>query len=330
MESMKNKDSRRKLPTITGCILVILLCTAPCGALDVLPGETIDIDGVVDEVFVLGTGTANLLSGADVLGLVWVYPGGTVNLYPGAYVGSFMYVEENAIVNFNGGAVGGEIYVFDGLLEPVVTVYGKYFEVDGNPYTESEFIPDPGVYGSLLTGFYENDDIIDLVFYGSVPIYLVHSVPEVPEVVEVAIDIRPWCSKNVIDLNCKDVVPVAVLTTDAFDAAAIDPATVVFAEAAPVRWVLKDVDRDGDKDMLFCFKTQDLNLDQDSTEATLTGQTTEEVAIQGTDEVRIVPAKKQQNKWGPCRIFQYRPRIDAKHFRDHKAIVQRLKTECEH
>jgi hypothetical protein len=325
MESKKNKNSRGKLCTVTGCILVILLCTAPCGALNVLEGDPPDVSGVVDELYV--EGTANLLPGAEVLGLAWVARGGTLNIYPGAYMHQALVVDEGCIANFYGGGVGWEIYVTDGLSPSVVTVYGKYFElVEGTPYTESEFIPDPDT-GSLLMGRYENDDVIDLVFSGPVPIHLV-LVDSVPEVMEVVIDIRPYCGKNVIDLNCKDVVPVAVLTTDVFDAAAIDPATVVFAEAMPIHWVLKDVDRDGDKDMLFCFKTQDLNLDQDSTEATLTGQTVEEVAFQGTDEVRIVPAKKQQNKWGPCRIFQYRPRIDAKHFRDHKAIVQRLKAKC--
>jgi hypothetical protein len=306
---MKNKDSRRKLPTITGCILVILLCTAPCGALVVGEGELLNVDGPVDE-FLLVYGTANLLSGADVLG-VWVYPGGTVTLYPGAYVREAMY-DEGSIVNFYGGGVGWEIYVFDGDPQPVVTVYGKYFElVEGIPYTESEFIPDPDT-GSLLMGLYENDDVIGLAFYGPVPIHLV-LVPSVPEVMEVVIDIRPGCGKNVINLDSKGVVPVAVLTTDAFDAAAIDPATVVFAEATPIHWVLKDIDRDGDKDMLFHFKTQELNLDQDSTEATLTGQTTEGILIEGSDQVQIMPAKKQQHKWGPCRITRFWPRTHARH-----------------
>ena len=85
---------------------------------------------------------------------------------------------------------------------------------------------------------------------------------------------------------------VAVLTTEEFDATLVDPGTVKFADAFPVRWTTEDVDGDGDLDMLFHFKTQELNLDANSTEATLTGATTVGEEITGTDEVRIVPPLK--------------------------------------
>jgi hypothetical protein len=89
-------------------------------------------------------------------------------------------------------------------------------------------------------------------------------------------------------------VPVAVLTTDDFDAADVDPATVEFAGASPLRWTLCDVDADGDLDMVFHFKTQELNLDENSTEAELTGMTIGGDDISGTDDVRIVPPKSKK------------------------------------
>ena len=52
------------------------------------------------------------------------------------------------------------------------------------------------------------------------------------------------------------------------------------------------MDRDGDMDMLFHFRTQDLNLKPTSTEATLTGSTTAGGPIKGTDTVNIVPKGK--------------------------------------
>jgi hypothetical protein len=79
-----------------------------------------------------------------------------------------------------------------------------------------------------------------------------------------------------------------VLTTADFDATTVDPVTVEFAGALPLRWTQKDVDRDGDMDLLFHFKTRELNLDENSTEATLTGETFDGVPIRGTDAVRIV------------------------------------------
>ena len=113
-----------------------------------------------------------------------------------------------------------------------------------------------------------------------------------PPVVEVTIDIKPGSDPNSINLKSKGVVPVAVLTTDDFDASTVDPVTVEFAGASPLRWVIEDVDGDGDVDLLFHFKTQDLDLDGDSTEATLTGDTTDGQPIQGTDTVNIVPKGK--------------------------------------
>lgn len=105
----------------------------------------------------------------------------------------------------------------------------------------------------------------------------------------VAIDIKPGSYPNSINLKSKGVVPVAVLTTPDFDASTVDPATVVFADASPVRWAIEDVDGDGDMDMLFHFNTQQLNLTLSSTEATLTGNTTDGTPIKGTDSVKVVP-----------------------------------------
>jgi parallel beta-helix repeat protein len=110
-----------------------------------------------------------------------------------------------------------------------------------------------------------------------------------PPVIEVTMDIKPGSDPNSINLGSKGVVPVAVLSTDDFDASTVDPATVLFADAAPLRWTQEDVDGDGDMDLLFHFKVQELSLDATSTEATLTGETFDEAQIQGMDTVNIVP-----------------------------------------
>ena len=108
----------------------------------------------------------------------------------------------------------------------------------------------------------------------------------------VPIDIKPGSDPNSINLKSKGVVPVAVLTTDDFDASTVDPGIVQFAGAQPLRWTLKDVDGDGDEDLLFHFKTQKLVLNESSTEATLTGETIGGMCIEGTDAVNIVPKGK--------------------------------------
>jgi hypothetical protein len=273
-----------KLLVVVGCILALLLWASPCRATTVPSGQTLDVDGTVTDGYVVVYGTLNLYPGADV---DWVYAyGGTVNVY--------------------GGQVAGFLMIDSSDPNPIVTVYGSGFAMNGKPLVDengrplSEFTLDSGYLG-VLTGTYENGDPIDLGFYvyGGVPIYLAVSAPKI------MVDIKPGSDTNVINLNSKGVVPVAVLTTDVFDARQIDPATVLFAGAAPVRWTLEDVDGDGDLDMLFHFNTQELNLNASSTTATLTarlkapammsqsaGQTNGGSAVSGTDKVRVLSSKK--------------------------------------
>lgn len=109
------------------------------------------------------------------------------------------------------------------------------------------------------------------------------------------IDIKPGSDPNSINLKSKGVVPVAVLTTDDFDATTVDPGTVRFGpgEAEAVHWALEDVDEDGDNiDMILHFKTQETGIKAGDTEATLIGETYDETSIEGTGTVNIVPRGK--------------------------------------
>ncbi len=115
-------------------------------------------------------------------------------------------------------------------------------------------------------------------------------------VTTVTIDIKPGSDTNSINLESQGVTPVAVLTAGDFEANTIDPDTVLFAGASQVRSTKVDVDGDGEDDMLFHFKTQDLNLKEDSTVATLTGETHEVTLIEGIGSVNIVPKGKKDKK----------------------------------
>ena len=114
--------------------------------------------------------------------------------------------------------------------------------------------------------------------------------------IEVQLNIKPGSYPNSINLKSKGKVPVAILATSDFDAKDVDPVTCDFAGAPPLRWTSKDVDNDGDHDILFHFKIQELvDLTKDSTEATLKGETYEGIPIIGSDSVNIVP-KGNTNK----------------------------------
>jgi len=109
---------------------------------------------------------------------------------------------------------------------------------------------------------------------------------------ELTIDIRPGSYPNPINLKSKGVIPVAILTTDAFDASDINPASAMFEGASPVRWVLSDVDHDGDLDLLLHFRTEDTtSIVAGQEEACLTATTFGGVTLRGCDSIKVVPAK---------------------------------------
>ena len=108
----------------------------------------------------------------------------------------------------------------------------------------------------------------------------------------ITIDIKPGSFPNSINPNSQGVIPVAILTTSAFDATTVDPNTVLFGatgtEAAPVQSALEDVDGDGDTDLVLQFNTQDTGIQCGDTTASLTGQTLGGQAIKGSDSIKTV------------------------------------------
>ena len=132
---------------------------------------------------------------------------------------------------------------------------------------------------------------------------------------QVAIDVMPGNDRNPI--NCKGnpgIIPVAILTTDSFDALTVDHATVRFgtggaSEAHVIRAPTpatnggfhphvrsdiprrheKDVDHDGDLDLLFHFARDEAGIRCGDTEVGLTGMTYDGLPVTGTDEIRTVP-----------------------------------------
>lgn len=118
---------------------------------------------------------------------------------------------------------------------------------------------------------------------------------ECDETIEVTIDIKPKTSPNDINPKSQGVIPVAILTTNTFDATTVDSRTVLFGatgtEAAPAQSALEDVDGDGDIDILLHFNTQDTGIKCENTDASLTGETFYGDAIEGLDTIKIVGCK---------------------------------------
>ncbi len=289
----KNKNSiRRKLSVVIGCILAVLFITLPCSAAVV-------------------TGELNVGTGYEIQQIDYPIVLGTLNLYPGAEVYTGILALGGCTINFYGGQMsqGSYVIAFSSTNNPEITIHGSNFAVNGQPCDPSAtaFNLVPGLY-SVLTGVYGNGEPINLKFYGNIPINLNLVALESG----ITIDVKPGNEQKNINLNSKGVVPVAVLTTEQFDAATLDPATALFAGATSDHWSFEDVDGDGDNDLLFHFRTQELDLDESSTEATLTAQlasaplmsqvktmsaavqTSGGTIVSGTDAVKVVSAKKSK------------------------------------
>jgi hypothetical protein len=119
-----------------------------------------------------------------------------------------------------------------------------------------------------------------------------------PHVIYVDIDIKPCSYPNSINCkNKKEVITVAILTTEDFNALTVDHTTVTFEGASeihvhwwshrPIRHV-SDVDRDGDKDLVFHFRLGETDLSCKSREGILVGETYDGLPIVGSDSIRMV------------------------------------------
>ena len=126
---------------------------------------------------------------------------------------------------------------------------------------------------------------------------------ELPSEIPVDIDIKPGSDPKSVNLKSNGVLPVAILTSDDFDALGVDDESVKLGDprltgtAAPLRSAEEDVDGDGDTDLLLFFSVPELvdagALDDLSEAAMLTGETVDGVPVVGVDSVGIVPGSSK-------------------------------------
>jgi len=113
---------------------------------------------------------------------------------------------------------------------------------------------------------------------------------------EVDIVIKPGSSPNCFNNNGHGVIPVAVLSTETFDAATVDAFSVAL-DGMGVRakgksgdaGALEDVDADGDLDLVVHIEDIDGTYQEGDTLAMLTAETVDGVQIRGTDTICIMP-----------------------------------------
>jgi hypothetical protein len=106
----------------------------------------------------------------------------------------------------------------------------------------------------------------------------------------------PGSAANPINIMSRGVIPVAILTTDVFDATSVDPSSVRFgpsgAEDTHNLSHIEDVNSDGRPDLLLHFAIERSGIAAGDAQACLTGQTTSGLKITGCDSISTVPSHR--------------------------------------
>lgn len=153
---------------------------------------------------------------------------------------------------------------------------------------------------TLDTGFVAGTNTLDFVVSNlgfdpsGLRVELAGTADPLPTAITVDLDVRPFSDGNVVNPWSMGKLPVAVLSTPAFDAATIDPSSVRLSGARaacckdgrPMRFV-RDVDDDGDDDLILFFTPRDLDVSGDPAVVSLTGTTADGTDVEGTDVVNL-------------------------------------------
>ncbi|RLB88247.1 MAG: hypothetical protein DRH26_13950, partial [Deltaproteobacteria bacterium] len=203
----------------------------------------------------------------------------------------------------------------DGTPVPLIDVVITSIKVNGSAQCASEIIngsivstclvsdvletlgtelPGQAIY-PMVQGALKHTDIDDIYGYFS-------GSARVSTVILVSVDIKPGngTEPNSINLGSNGSVPVAILSTDDFDASTIDPGTVTLAGAGVkikgkgnrLMSSLADINGDGLKDLIVHVDTQALTITDAEELAVIEGFTYSGLSIIGSDTIRIVPSQE--------------------------------------
>jgi hypothetical protein len=161
--------------------------------------------------------------------------------------------------------------------------------------------------GNLIDGITGFDEVVSLESNVDIRSFRVSAVSDqsqasIDDVVfgmpmlEVGIDIKPGSDSDPINPFSRGIIPVALLASDTFDVADVDLTTLVFGpDGAPpafdlanplIYWLSHwDVNRDGKKDLLSTYRTEETGIALGDTEACLTGETLDGVSFEGCDDI---------------------------------------------
>ena len=117
---------------------------------------------------------------------------------------------------------------------------------------------------------------------------------------EISIDVKPRNKRKTarIKLWKKDRVKVAILGSKSFNVADVDTSSLRFGAKGDEKTLrkckrrLKDVNRDGHKDLVCKFNLKDTGFKADTSKAVLSGYTKGGAVFHGSDNVEVKESKR--------------------------------------
>lgn len=181
------------------------------------------------------------------------------------------------------------------------TIFGGTINVEVLTAPFSPFLP-PDPSGLVSLDFYAENYILSVFvngmeFVGSMILLPAEDDPDVPQVKEVAVDIKPGSEKNPFNTGSKGVLPVAILGSAGTDVAQIDLASVKLAGLVPVKTAVTDIQADGYADVVMHFRDQDVagllagSINGEVVGLELTGTMLDGTLITGTDTLTLIVEK---------------------------------------
>lgn len=119
--------------------------------------------------------------------------------------------------------------------------------------------------------------------------------------IQVSIDVLPGESRNIVDPEAPDVIPVAVLGSPSFDPHAVEPESLRLLGAPVVKnergdtHAFEDANGDGRLDLVVWFAASQIRLADADTRAVLEGTTRNGSRIVGRDAIRTITSARRSN-----------------------------------
>jgi hypothetical protein len=163
------------------------------------------------------------------------------------------------------------------------------FGPDGVLVDESSLTLIPDLQAVSVAG----SDIREVVISGP-SVFVLDDLAFVEATIEVDLDIRPRNHRNLVRPISRALIPVAILGSESFDVADADVTTLAFGPGGASRAHsrgphFRDLNRDGRKDLLAHFRSNETGIEYGQMEACISGATLDGTPFEGCDAISTVP-----------------------------------------